>query len=108
YINSDRTVGYMAYAINTQAYLEEYPKLFKKLFGEYLGIGSEGIGLGLDFIALLLDEKAVGDVIQGDALFLLNGISQEEYTYTGYDYDEDYNAIEVEKKGVHTIPDFLF
>src|SRR5690606_21853909 len=46
-------------------------------------------------------------VAKGDAWFVLNGIAEQEVPYISYEYDDDYNYIEVEKTKMETIPDFL-
>ena len=109
YVNSDEAIGFFSTAVNTQAYLEEFPKLMQQTYGGYLGQEyGDVIGLGADFLSLILDEKAIAKVAKGDALFVVNGITSKEVTYMGYDYDEDYNATEVLKTKMETLPSFLF
>ncbi|MGB6267913.1 MAG: hypothetical protein WBF67_02800, partial [Olleya sp.] len=67
----------------------------------------EEASLGMDLFSLLLDEEAVAKVLKGDMLFLLSGISQQEVTYTSYEYNDDYEYVEVEKTKTETLPDFL-
>ncbi|MCZ4223591.1 hypothetical protein [Pedobacter rhodius] len=109
YVNSDKAIGFMGYSIDTKAYLEEFPKLMKQTYGSFLGKNmEEEIELGTDLFSLLLDEEAVSQVIKGDALFVINGLSTKDVTYTTYDYDDDYNRKEVTKTKKETLPDFLF
>ncbi|WP_257670121.1 hypothetical protein [Parapedobacter tibetensis] len=107
YMNSDDMVGFFAYAVDAQSYLEELPGLIKDTYGGLVGMYEPEIALGTDIISLLLDEKAIANAVKGDALFVLNGISEEEVSYTAYEYDEDYNYQEVEKTKTEAIPDFL-
>ena len=106
YVNEDRMIGYMSYAMDTKATLEEYPIILKSIYKNIPYYGEEAV-LGLDMFSLLLDEAAVGDVLNGDLLFLLSGISKQEVTYTTYEYNDDYEYVEVEKTKTETIPDFL-
>jgi hypothetical protein len=106
YVNEDRMIGYMSYAMDTKATLEEYPVILKSIYKNIPYYGEEAV-LGLDMFSLLLDEAAVGEVLNGDLLFLLSGISKQEVTYTTYEYNDDYEYIEVEKTKTETIPDFL-
>ena len=106
YVNEDRMIGFMSYSIDTEAMLEEYPKLMKSIYSNMPYYGEEA-SLGIDLFSLLLDEEAVGEVINGDLLFLLSGISQQEVTYTTYQYNDDYEYVEVEKTKTETVPDFL-
>ncbi|WGD35866.1 hypothetical protein [Olleya sp. YS] len=106
YVNEDRMIAYMSYSMDTKATLEEYPKLMKSIYGSMPYYGEEA-SLGIDLFSLLLDEEAVAKVLKGDMLFLLSGISQQEVTYTSYEYNDDYEYVEVEKTKTETLPDFL-
>lgn len=106
YVNEDRMIGYMGYALDTKAYLEEYPRLMSKIYGS---VYAEEIGMAADLFSLLLDEEAIGKVIKGDALFIFNGLSQNEVSYTSYEYNDDnFDRKEVVKTKKETLPDFLF
>ena len=106
YINEDKMIGYMAYAMDSKAYLEEYPKLISKMYGIVL---NDEINMATDMFSLLLDEEAVSKVLKGDAIFIFNGLTQKEVTYTANEYDEDnFETKEVTKTKQETLPDFLF
>lgn len=105
YVNEDRMIGYMGYALDTKSYLEEYPRLMSKIYGS---IYAEEIGMAADLLSLLLDEEAIGKVIKGDALFIFNGLSQNEVSYKSYEYNEEnFESKEVMKTKKETLPDFL-
>ncbi|WP_054852385.1 hypothetical protein [Olleya sp. ITB9] len=106
YVNEDKMIAYMSYAMDTKAMLEEYPKLMKSIYQNMPYYGEEAV-LAIDLFSLLLDEEAVAEVLKGDMLFLLSGISKQEVTYTTYEYNDDYEYVEVEKKKTETLPDFL-
>ncbi|MFA4871226.1 MAG: hypothetical protein WC623_23705 [Pedobacter sp.] len=105
YVNEDHMIGYLGYALDTKTYLEEYPKLMSKIYGS---IFAEEIGMAADLFTLLLDEAAIGKVVKGDALFIFNGLSQNEVSYKSYEYNEDnFESKEVMKTKKETLPDFL-
>ncbi|WP_316748459.1 hypothetical protein [Pedobacter gandavensis] len=105
YVNEDQMIGYMAYAMDTKAYLQEYPKLINKIYGS---VYSDEIGMATDLFSLLLDEEAIGKVIKGDGMFVFNGLSQKEVSYKSYDYNEEnFETKEVMKTKKETLPDFL-
>jgi hypothetical protein len=108
YINSDKVVGFLSYSFDTEQYLKEMPQLLNQSYGRYFDLYHDEIGIGAELFSLLLDEKAVAKVIKGDAILLLNDIGPKEYTYTTYDYDDDYQRTEVKKTKTETLPDFLF
>ena len=106
YMNEDKLTGYMAYAQDTKAYLQEYPKLINRMYGS---IYKDEADMATDLFSLLLDEEAVSKVIKGDALFIFNGLKQNEVTYQTYEYNEDnFEKDTVTKTKKETSPDFLF
>lgn len=105
YVDEDRMIGYLGYAVDTKAYLEGYPKLLSKIYGS---IYSDEIEMAADLFSLVLDEEAIAKVIKGDALFIFNGLSQKEMSYKSYEYNEDnFESKEVMKTKKETLPDFL-
>lgn len=108
YLNTDDAIGYFSIAMDTKAYLEELPALMKDTYGGLFAQYEDDINLGAEMVSLILDEAALANVAKGDALFVLNGISEQEVPYISYEYDDDYNYSEIEKTKVETIPDFLF
>jgi hypothetical protein len=104
YINSDSLIGFMSYAINTEAYLKSIPKMFKGVYGVY----DEEMEMATDFISLLLDEKAIARVVKGDALFILSGLTQKEISFKSYAYDEEtFQYKDSMMTKTETSPDFL-
>lgn len=106
YINEDKMIGYIAYSMDSKAYLEEYPKLMSTMYSSVL---TDEISMGTDLFSLLLDEEAVSKVLKGDALFVLNGLIQKDVTYKSQEYNEEnFETEEVTKTKKETLPDFLF
>lgn len=106
YLNDD-AITYTSLAVNTENYLKELPTLMQQYYGSLLGQYNKEIDLGSSLFSLLLDEKAIGKVVKGDGLFALTAIDEREVKYTTYEYDDDYNSIEVEKTKKEHIPAFL-
>jgi len=101
-------LGFMSVNINTEAYLKQLPKLIEQYYGPLVPGYADYISLGATLFDVIVDEKAVGKVFKGDNLFVLNGVTNTTVTYTDYEYDDEYNAIEVEKTKVETIPQFMY
>lgn len=105
YLNEDKMIGYFAYAVDTKAYLQEYPKLMTKMYGS---LYKDEIDMATDLFSLLLDEEAVSKVVKGDAVFVFNGLAQKEVSYKSYEYNEEnFETKEVMKTKKETLPDFL-
>ncbi len=108
YINSESMLGMYGFATNTEAILEELPGLVNNAFGSINGPYQEETALATAILSVLLDEAAIARAVRGDGLFVLNGLEEREVPYTYYDWDEDYNMIEVDSVQSALVPDFLF
>lgn len=106
YLDQDNSLAYFSVAMNTEALLNEYPKLMTNIYGKIMPKMKEEIQLIGDITAIILDEKEIGKLITGNAMFVLNDISEKEVTYTSYSYDDDYKRTEVTKTKMEVIPDF--
>jgi hypothetical protein len=93
----------MGYAFNTEAYLNELPKILSQSYGAY----DEEIALGGEFLSLMLDEKAIAKAVKGDALIVLTNLRSKESTYNTYVYDENYERKDTVETKTETLPDVL-
>ena len=106
YVNEDKLIGYMAYAMDSKAYLEEYPKLMNRMYGS---VYKDEVSMATDLFSLVLDEEAISKVIKGDGLFIFNGLTQKEVSYKTYEYNQDnFEKDTVTRTKKETMPDFLF
>lgn len=101
-------LGFFSFNVNTEAYIHNLPKIMEKYYGSFMPRYSNFISLGATLFDIVLDQKAIAKVIKGDNLFVLNGVTKVDVTYTDYEYDDDYNYTEVEKTKTETIPQFLW
>ncbi|MEP0213011.1 MAG: hypothetical protein ABJD66_07345 [Cellulophaga sp.] len=109
YFNQDKMLGYMSVNASTEGILTEYPKLMKSMFANSYDKEVATLApLGADLLSIFLDEEAVGELVRGDMLFVVNDIAKKQVTYTTYKYDENYNRIPIEKTKEETVPDFIF
>ncbi|HBK71559.1 MAG TPA: hypothetical protein DDZ39_07895 [Flavobacteriaceae bacterium] len=106
YFNEDDALAYMSIAMDTEAVLDEYPKLMPEMYGGMLPQYREETSVALDLFSVIVDEEAVGELVTGDMLFILNDIIEKDITYTTYEYDDDYNETEVTKTKKEASPDF--
>ena len=58
--------------------------------------------------ALLLDEKAISDLIPGNALFVLHDLKKVKREYVSIEYNENYEQLEVKGTKEEIQPDFTF
>ena len=107
YIKSDSLIGFMSYSFNTEAYMNEMPKLLMQSYGS--NRYSEEMAIAADLVSVMLDEKAIAQVVKGDALFLLTNLSEKQVTYQSYNYNEEtFEYKDTVMTKTETLPDFLF
>ena len=106
YFNQNEVLAYMSFSMDMQGVFEEYPTMMANIYGEMEPKANEEIQVARELMSMLLDEKAIGELITGDMLFVLNDFGEKEVAYTSYEYDEDYNRKEVKKTKMDMMPDF--
>lgn len=106
YFNQNEALAYMSFSMDMEAVFEEYPTIMANIYGGMLPDSREELQVGSELMSMLLDEEAIGELITGDMLFVLNDFGEKEVTYTSYEYDEDYKRKEVIKAKKDIAPDF--
>ncbi|GGH17146.1 hypothetical protein FAZ19_12760 [Sphingobacterium alkalisoli] len=107
YVDKD-ALGFLSFSVNSEAYLKYIPQYIQKYYGGFMPKYQEAFSIGATLFDIVVDEKAVGKVFKGDNLFVLNGVTMQEITYTDYEYDEDYNYKQIEKTKMDEIPQLLW
>ena len=107
-LNSKEILAFFSLSVNSEEVLLQYPRLVKKMYGMMLPGKEEEIEFGTDLFSLIIDEKAIGDLVTGDVLLVLNDFSKKEVEYTTYKYDEEYKRTEVVETKEETVPDITF
>lgn len=104
--NSD--LGFASFAYDTEEMLNAYPDIVKNMMLRYDTAYADEYSLFADLFSLIIDEENIANAITGDALFILNEVSNKEVEYYSYDYDENYNYERKLKTKVELLPDFSF
>ncbi|CAM1358776.1 conserved exported hypothetical protein [Tenacibaculum sediminilitoris] len=102
----DKALAFWSISLDTEEMLKQYPEMIQKMYGGILPKYEEEMEIVGDLFSLVIDEKALGELVTGDALLVLNDFSKEEVEYTTYKYDKDYKRKEVTKTKEEFIPDF--
>ncbi len=106
YFNQNEALAYMSFSMDMEAVFEEYPTMMANIYAGVMPEAREEIKVGSELVSMLLDEEAIGELVTGDMLFVLNDFGEKEVTYTSYEYDEDYKRKEVTKTKNDVVPDF--
>jgi hypothetical protein len=109
----NNVLGYYSIALDSQAIINyEYTILKNTLNSVYQGYSKDASGkeadVLIDAIALLLDEKAIAELIPGNALFVLHDLKKVKREYVNIEYDENYEQIETKGIKEEIQPDFTF
>lgn len=109
----NNVMGYYSFAVETQAIMNyEYMTLKNTLNTVYKAYTKNANGSDVDVlidaVALLLDEKAIADLIPGNAVFVLHDLKKVKRNYVKYSYDENYEQIEANETKEEIQPDFSF
>ncbi|MFL0062125.1 hypothetical protein [Tenacibaculum maritimum] len=108
YIDTNKALSYLSFSINTSNLLKEYPNIIVNTYGSLFPKIKEEATVASDLINLFLDEEAIGKLVTGDTVLILNDLKEEEVNYTTYDYDKDFKKTENVKTKKELRPSFLF
>lgn len=107
YINPG-AVAYMSSSINTEAMANYWYRLMRQYLssnpftGEYADI----VDVYMDFMEIIIDEKAIGELLPGNMVMVLHSLQPRMVSYTSYEYDENFKETEVKKTRQEIAPDF--
>ena len=109
----NNVLGYYSIALDTQAIMNyEYKVLKNTLNSVYQSYSKDASGneadVLIDAVALVLDEKAIADLIPGNAIFVLHDLKKVQRDFITIDYDENYEQIETKGNKEEIQPNFTF
>lgn len=108
YFPKTTPLGFASYHISSEEMLKGFPEISEQVYGSMFSIDNKDISVVTDLIATILDEKAIATMFDGDLSMFLHDVQEKETIYTTYEYDEDYEEIEVEKTVKKQLPIFSF
>ncbi len=108
-VNPDN-IGYFSASVNTEAMSKYYYKWIKQYFNSisFIGEYSDIVNVYVDLLEIIIDEKAISELMPGNYMFVLHDMKTKEVTYTDYVYDDDFKSTEVKKKKQELSPNFTF
>ncbi|OUL60229.1 hypothetical protein [Flavobacterium sp. AJR] len=105
YFPDKKPLGYMSYHINTKETLKNFPNLMTEVLNS-AALTKDDMGIVTDLISTIVDEEATATLFDGDLSMFLLDVKEIEVTSKSYEYDDNYEEIEVEKKEKKSIPIF--
>lgn len=108
YFDGDKVLGYFGFAMNVENSIEVYPNLMTSILKNIIPEYAEEAALSAELASIVLDAEEIGELIKGDALFVISDVIDKEIKYKSYEYDDEFNSKEVEKTRIEPMPEFLF
>jgi len=110
-VRADQILWISSLSLNSERLWHHYPSIYANIIESQLrkeGDFSEEIAVVVDFFEIMMDEKALGDLVTGDMLFVLKSFNETEVKYTTYEYNEDYSErTEIEGTRIEKLPQFV-
>lgn len=109
FVNPDN-IGYFSMSINSEAMANYYYVYLKKYLSNtsYMRDYADIIDLYIDLLEIIIDEKAISDLLPGNYIFVMHDMKPRIVNYTDYEYDDEFNRKEVKKTKKELSPDFTF
>lgn len=109
YINPN-SLAYVSASINTEALTNYYYKLIRQYLNStpFTNKYSDIVDVYMDLIEIIVDEKAIAELMPGNMVMVLHDMKTKMVTYTDYTYDDNFKATEVKKQKQELSPDFSF
>lgn len=106
-------MGYYSISMDTEAVMNyEYKVLKSTLNSVYQSYAKGASGneadVLIDAIALFLDEKAIADLVPGNAIFVLHDLKKVKRDFVTFEYNENYEQVETTGTKDEIQPDFTF
>ncbi|MBD1425291.1 hypothetical protein [Sphingobacterium arenae] len=102
-------IGYFSANFNMESYLKSFPIMMERWGGYSLYAYQDIAGIVATAFDVILDEKAIANVIGGDHLVFINELKKVKKEYIDYEYDNDsFDYKEIKKTKDDYIPTFLW
>ena len=105
YFPDKKPLGYMTYHVNTKEALKNIPTFTSEILNN-ITFAKDDITIVTDLISTIVDEEATATLFDGDLSLFLHDIKKVEVMTKSYEYDDNYEEIEVEKMETKSIPLF--
>ncbi|CAN5900717.1 hypothetical protein BH11BAC4_BH11BAC4_17630 [soil metagenome] len=109
YVNPDN-LAYLSMSINSEAMANYYYRMIRQYMSSYPYISeySDIVDVYVDLLEIIIDEKAVAELMPGNYMFVLHDMKTKTVTYTDYEWDSDFKYKEIKKTKQELSPNFTF
>ncbi|MEN8121203.1 MAG: DUF4836 family protein [Bacteroidota bacterium] len=103
YMDKD-LMGYYAFGLDIEGVSKGVKSILKKTLPAVPKYGKSAVP-AMEIIDIIIDEKALYNIFTGDMVLAVNGVKPMEVIHTTYDYDEEFNKVEITDTSVQTMPE---
>lgn len=105
---SPGSLAYISASINTEAMANYYYKLIRQYMNSapFTRDYSEVVDVYMDLLEIIIDEKAIAELMPGNMMLVLHDMKTKMVTYTDYTYDDNFKATETKKQKQELSPNF--
>ncbi len=107
YINPG-CLAYLSSSLNTEAMAHYWYRLMRQYLSNnpFTGEFADLVDVYMDLMEIIIDEKAIGELLPGNMMMVLHKMDTRTVTYTDYEYDDNFKATEIKKTRQEATPDF--
>ena len=106
YLNKD-VMGYYALGVDIPGMAKGVGNAMKKIYPTIPKYGNV-VSSAMDVIDIFIDQQSIYKVFTGDMIMAVNGVKPVEVVHTSYNYDDNFNATEVQDTSIQMQPEILF
>lgn len=99
-------MGYLALGIDIEGMSKGMGRFMKTYLPSIPEYGDAAVSV-MELIDIIVDEKRLYNIFSGDALVAFNGMKPMQVIHTSYDYDGDFNRIDIVDTSIQVKPDVL-
>ena len=105
---SPGNIGFLSGSFSTEAVGKYYYRALKNYFSNssILGRYSEMADIYIDLLEIMIDEKAIAELMPGNFVLVLHGLKTKQVSYTTYEYNDNFESKEVKKTRQELSPEF--
>jgi len=105
----NHALAYASFAINTEAYVDEYPNFIEYLINDIDSSYSEEASVIAELFNVFFDSKEINELFTGDAVLIWNKLNYKKVDHITYEYDnETFEYTQKVELKDELLPEFTF
>lgn len=106
YVKGENLMGFACVSMKPEKMFNYLMKLYRTSLSDYEGI-AQGMFVAWDVIDVFLDKDVMYNLFSGDMMIAMTDLKPYLASYVTYEYDENFNRVEVRKEKTEIMPEFI-